>query len=253
MKNIFFDFLQKHLVQHVHLIVNVHTLEVAFLEVLSRVQYENKTYYPNDFLQNISEDQKYILAKVQIEKISQFQEKYPQFSFSMNISSLEINKGFDKFLDDLASNSQRINTQKFVIEVTESSIIEKNTIEKLRTLQKKHGYRFALDDFGNKYSSISQIKHSNGLFEFIKIDGSLVDGIDECTEAKDLYVDVLKIAKGSKKKIVTEYISNKEKLEIIKTHGSDYAQGFLFGMPNTIENIVKLIDKNNIFKGNFKC
>ena len=73
--------------------------------------------------------------------------------------------------------------------------------------------------------------------DYIKIDGSFIRKLHE-NDKDQLFVKALAdIARGMKIKTIAEFVENKEILEILKSLGVDYAQGYFVGMPSPFKDI----------------
>jgi diguanylate cyclase (GGDEF)-like protein/PAS domain S-box-containing protein len=91
------------------------------------------------------------------------------------------------------------------------------------------GCRFALDDFGAAFASFYYLKHLP--FDYLKIDGEFVRGC--VTDRTDQLViqAVVDIARGLGKRTVAEMVGDEESLELVRSLGVDYVQGFHIGRP----------------------
>ena len=91
------------------------------------------------------------------------------------------------------------------------------------------GCRFALDDFGAAFASFYYLKHLP--FDYLKIDGEFVRGC--VTDRTDQLViqAVVDIARGLGKRTVAEMVGDEETLELVRSLGVDYVQGFHLGRP----------------------
>jgi EAL domain-containing protein (putative c-di-GMP-specific phosphodiesterase class I) len=240
MTSLFSMFIEKHLKQYVHPVVYAENNKLAFFEVLSRVDYDGKIFAPKDFLHDITNSQRYKMAELVILRISQLQKKYPHISFSVNLSSIEFKDGFEKLLSKLAESAESsLDPKRTIIELVETSIISESTMKKIKELKEAHGYRFAIDDFGAGYSTIKQISKSNGIFEMVKVDGSLIEDIEYDKNKKhtlELFVNIIKI---HNKKVVLEFVRTPENAKLCKNMGADYLQGFVFGKPAEIEKYIE--------------
>lgn len=197
MTNLFSLFIDEHLHQYVQPIVCLKTQKLVFFEVLSRVTYNGKTYSPREFLINISSSQRLKITRLVIKNVIDLQSKYPKFTFSINITSKELSEGIDKDLKDLAKRTKEgLIPNKTILEIIETTPLAQDEIEKIDTLHKMYGYRFAIDDFGSGYSSINQIEKSNHLFEFVKIDGELLRGVETNRKKKKILLMLIKISQS---------------------------------------------------------
>lgn len=248
MRTLFSAFIQDNLYQYVHPVVCAQTQKIVFFEVLSRVIYKEKLYPPSDFLVDITNEQRLIMTRQIIKKISTFQKQYPHYSFSINVSSIEFANGIDSMLSELErdADDNLLDPKRTIIEMIETVLVDSSVIKRMKLLKQKHGYRFAVDDFGAGYSSVSLLVQSNGLFDFVKIDGALVRDVEYDENKRYTLTQVINIIKASKKKIVLEYISTPMRLEVCRRMNADYFQGFLFGKPAPLEEYIQNITSEGI-------
>jgi diguanylate cyclase (GGDEF)-like protein len=118
----------------------------------------------------------------------------------------------------------------FCFEITETAAIENLTraITFIRSM-KKVGSTFALDDFGNGFSSFSYLKSLP--VDFLKIDGSYVKGIVESSVDSALVEAVNDIGHVMGMKTIAEFVQSREILERLISMGVDYGQGYTIAPP----------------------
>jgi EAL domain-containing protein (putative c-di-GMP-specific phosphodiesterase class I) len=97
-------------------------------------------------------------------------------------------------------------------------------------LMKTEGFRFALDDFGAGFCSISYLKHLP--VEMLKIDGSFIKNLPQQAMNQALVRSINDMGHILKLITVAEYVEDVETLDLLRELGVDYAQGYLFGKPN---------------------
>lgn len=230
----FIEFLKNHHQVYVHPIVSNSGKKVSFFEILSRIDIAGDIHQPEEFLKDLNTSQKLKLAIKIIEDISRLQKKYPVHSFSFNISSLEIEECIEDFLEALCGKD--LEPSRCVVEIVESAGLTEEVIDLLKDVKKKYGFRFALDDFGSGYSNFKQIYTTEELFDYIKIDSSLVIGIDKCEKKKETLHLIIQAIKINGKTPIVEYVSTKSIYDAVKCLEVDHMQGYIFGKPMMIEN-----------------
>jgi len=99
---------------------------------------------------------------------------------------------------------------------------------------RSYGIKVALDDFGSGYSNFSHILHLP--VDYIKIDASLISNIDRDLNSRLMVETIVDLAKKLHILTIAEFVSSEGILDVIKTLGVDYAQGFYLGKPEPIEN-----------------
>lgn len=156
--------------------------------------------------------------------------------FSINLSGHSLND--ETFLDFLfeALVRHEVPRQKLIFEITETTAVANledaaDFINEMRGI----GCRFSLDDFGAGQSSYAYLKRLP--VDFIKIDGAFVRNITEDDVDYALVKSITEMGHFLNKKIVAEFVSSEEILEVVKDIGVDYVQGFYLGKPVMIEDL----------------
>jgi len=242
MTQIFSEFLKQHLCVVIQPIVDAVTKEVHFYEILSRVEFGGKTHFPADFIPDMNIQMRLRLAKHLFKSICELQAKYPDMTFSLNISSIEIDLGIDEFLESLfLSPEYHLDTNRCVIEITEhASIDNPKTFESIKNIKKRFGFKFALDDFGSKFSTLNKIYDAEDVFDYIKIDGALIKDIESDYSKQVSLHHIVQLIQANGKKAIVEYISSEEVHEKVMIANPDYLQGFLFGKPCKVEDYLNI-------------
>ena len=122
------------------------------------------------------------------------------------------------------------------LEVTESAAMHDVdfAIDILKKLSHS-GIQIAMDDFGTGYSSLSVLKHFP--LDTIKIDRSFVmDLVDSPSDAA-IASTIIALAKGLNFKVLAEGIETADQIKVLSKMGCDYAQGYWFSRPLTVEQI----------------
>jgi len=126
---------------------------------------------------------------------------------------------------------------RVIFEITETAAIA--NIAKARDFADelaKLGCRFALDDFGAGFGSFYYLKHVH--FDILKIDGEFVR--DACSTRTDRLViqSVVAIARGLGKQTVAEHVGDETTVELLRSLGVDYGQGYFLGEPVPLERFL---------------
>lgn len=120
--------------------------------------------------------------------------------------------------------------RRVVLEITERESLEclsdaTGRIGRLRAM----GYRLAVDDLGAGYNGLTSFVQLNP--EVVKIDMSLVRGIDESERQRRLMGSILQLCKSMRIEAVTEGVETQDERRVLTELGSDLMQGFLFSAP----------------------
>lgn len=88
---------------------------------------------------------------------------------------------------------------------------------------KRHGCKFALDDFGSGLSSFTYLKSLP--VDYLKIDGSFVRDISSDVIDKAMVKSIQQVAEAMSLITIAEWVEDKETLNILNDLGVDFAQG----------------------------
>lgn len=153
--------------------------------------------------------------------------------FSINISGATL---LDETFIDFAiniTNHYGASPGNFCLEITETSAIQNLSyailfIEKL----KSHGFTFSLDDFGSGFSSFNYLK--NLPVDYLKIDGSIVQNIDESLINFTMVESINSMGHVIGLKTIAEFARNPSIVERLHRIGVDYAQGYAIAEPKPL-------------------
>jgi diguanylate cyclase (GGDEF)-like protein len=99
------------------------------------------------------------------------------------------------------------------------------------------GCRFALDDFGTGANSLTYLKALQ--VSRVKIDGSFVRDILSDRNSLATVKAIVELAKGLGIDTVAEYVENDPIAQEVRRLGVDYAQGYAFGKPEPLTEILE--------------
>ncbi len=129
--------------------------------------------------------------------------------------------------------SSSIAAERITFEITETAAIAnfartRRMVKQLRAL----GCRFALDDFGAGFNSYAYLKQFP--VDVLKIDGAFITDLTRDPIDQALVKSMVDIAKALGKQTVAEFVSSAETLEMVRSFGIDYAQGYYIGEPREL-------------------
>ena len=128
-----------------------------------------------------------------------------------------------KTLQDL-----RLRPEDMVFEISERESIDNFPIfREISDHYKELGFQIALDDTGVAYGSLEAVMELSP--DFIKVDLSLVRGIDSDPPRQELFRALHAVAGKLGGQFIAEGIETTEELETIQGLGIPYGQGYLFG------------------------
>jgi len=165
---------------------------------------------------------------------------WPTCDISVNLSPIQIMAGdFTATMAGLVAETG-IDPGRVVLEITEGVMLDRSehVMTVLRELGRM-GFRIALDDFGNGYSSLSYLR----LFQFerIKIDRSFVSNIETDADALAILCAIASLGQSLRMKVVAEGVETDTQLRLVQAAGCEMVQGYLFWKPMPAEELLPLL------------
>ena len=155
---------------------------------------------------------------------------HPRRVYTINLSGASVNHS--QFLDFLKEQFAQysIPPQSICFEITETTAVTnlRQAAQFIREL-KQLGCRFALDDFGSGMSSLAYLK--NLPVDYLKIDGSFVKNITSDQVNYALVECFNRVGQVMGMKTIAEFVENEATLELLRSLGVDYAQGYGIAKP----------------------
>ncbi|WP_273360716.1 GGDEF and EAL domain-containing protein [Simplicispira suum] len=129
------------------------------------------------------------------------------------------------------------NPARLKLELTESLLLDdaEGAIERM-TQVRAHGVRFSLDDFGTGYSSLSYLKRLP--LDQLKIDQSFVRDI--LVNANDAAIarTIVSLAHSMDLRVIAEGVETEEQRALLADFGCHTWQGYLFGRPAAVQEML---------------
>jgi len=174
------------------------------------------------------------------EKIQQLQAMNIAVALNISVSQL-LNTDFISYLlDFVITNKAKL--KSFVIEITESCFAEhlehiQLVLEHLRS----HNIKIAIDDFGTGFSSLSLL-HSLSI-DILKIDKEFITDICNDVKKQSIVRSIIRLANDLNLKVLAEGIETVEQADFLLKEGCKYMQGYYFGRPIAVDEIIIKEDK----------
>lgn len=158
-------------------------------------------------------------------------------AFSINVTGQSIcDEAFvGEFVEKL--RNAHLPAGSLTIEITEQAAVTNlarasEMVGKLGAL----GCRLALDDFGTGANSLAYLKSLQ--VARVKIDGSFVRDLLTERRSESTVRAIVELAKGYGIDTVAEYVESREIANKLRLLGVDYAQGYAFGKPEPLEEVL---------------
>jgi len=163
------------------------------------------------------------------------------FRVAVNFSARQ----FELDLTDLVQRvlcDSGISPDTIALEITEGIAmknLERNTqmLSDLKAL----GVSISMDDFGTGYSSLSYLKRFP--LNTIKIDRSFIKDIHENEDDQEITRAIIAMGQSLKLATLAEGVETEEQVEILRSYGCDYIQGYFFSKPLAADEMTSYLKK----------
>lgn len=139
-----------------------------------------------------------------------------------------------------------IQPEQVVFELTErSALTDYQEFVKVLSHYRSQGYRIAIDDVGSGYNSLKTLVYLQP--EFVKLDKSLIQNIDENIVSQQLVGLIADFAEKSGTKIIAEGVERFEDVTYLQSARIHYVQGYAIGRPKQelhLGKIPSVVSKN---------
>lgn len=158
----------------------------------------------------------------------------------VNLSPREFQEG--NVLERLTGliNSCGIDRRNVQLEITETSYIEQpeETMEVLLAIREL-GVGLWLDDFGTGHSSLTHLQHFP--VDGLKIPGAFVRPLPDDKRCVAIVRSLISLAHELEVGVVAEEVETEAQLELLRSLGCDWIQGFLFSRPMEAERFGEVL------------
>ncbi|MDB5824584.1 MAG: Response regulator receiver protein [Herminiimonas sp.] len=154
----------------------------------------------------------------------------PDLRIAVNVSGKQCDSGrlAETVLKAVRQNG--IRPECLEIEITESTLMKNAQLAAAQMREMNEaGVRFAIDDFGIGYSSLSHLKRFP--INILKIDQTFVRDITRDPDDAAIVGAIITMAHALGIKVVAEGVETRDQLDFLKDRDCDYAQGYLMSRP----------------------
>lgn len=134
---------------------------------------------------------------------------------------------------DLFSSSAPLSAlaSRVVLEITErASITHLADLHQRMSALRGLGYRLAIDDLGAGYAGLTTLADVRP--EFVKLDGSLVRGIEKDRRRQAVIGSVVEVSRDLETVVIAEAIETSSERRLLDSLGVDLMQGYHFARPD---------------------
>ncbi|MCK9373356.1 MAG: EAL domain-containing protein [Sulfuricurvum sp.] len=223
----------RQIVCHYQPIVNFKTGAIDKYETLVRmIDHEGMIVPPALFLTIAKKTKLY--PHITIEVVNQacnlFASRDEEFSINLSDSDIRDQRIVKEIINTILKTGTG---PRIVFEILESEGIENyEEVAEFITKVKTLGAKIAIDDFGTGYSNFENIIKLN--VDYIKIDGSLIQGIAENPRHRIVVETITDFAHKIHAKTIAEFVGSQETYTILKEIGIDFSQGYFTGKPGPL-------------------
>jgi len=156
--------------------------------------------------------------------------------FCINLSANTLpDSSLLKFIEDNLVK-YNVSPSSFCFEITETTAIENMSaaIEFINSL-KKLGCTFALDDFGNGFTSFAYLKNLPA--DYLKLDGSFVKDMLADDINFSFVESINQIGHILKMETIAEFVASEGILKAVTEIGVDFAQGYHLAAPRPVKEL----------------
>ncbi|HWQ29311.1 MAG TPA: EAL domain-containing protein, partial [Dehalococcoidia bacterium] len=174
---------------------------------------------------------------------ARWQAAYPrsgEWTLSVNVSARQLQHA--GFAGDVARvlRETGLPPERLILELTESAVMQdmRGALTGVREL-KSLGVRLAIDDFGTGYSSLNCLREFP--FDFLKIDKSFIDDLDERANGREIAQVIVRLGKMFDLELVAEGIEREAQLARLRRMSCGLGQGYLFAKPLDPASVEELL------------
>ncbi len=155
---------------------------------------------------------------------------------TLNLSYIDINN-VELCNKLIAKIKQMKFGNRLTVEIVESEQIQDiEMVNEFIFALKKCGVLIAIDDFGSGFSNFDTIVDLD--IDYVKLDGSLVSRIHD-KKYRTILESMVNICHDLGIKIIAEYISDESIMQLAKSIGVDYLQGYHLHKPEQWDGVTK--------------
>ena len=162
-------------------------------------------------------------------------------SVTVNISAREfLEEDFLPSLQSLLLEHTDFPADRLILEVSETGALEDTArASRIMNACRNLGVRFNIDNFGSGRAALSCLRELP--IDFVKIDRSFVQGINESNRDKTVVGAIQTLARAYDAEVIAEGVETKEHQEVLLELGCHLMQGYYFSKALSAEQLTELL------------
>ena len=185
------------------------------------------------------------LVNTALKHLNEMDEHY-KGGVSVNIPANSVTSKTLYTLVEQALTHWHVEPSRLTLEITEDVLIkDKELAFDYLSKVRETGVRISIDDFGTGYSSLAYFKHIPA--DELKIDQFFVHNMLSNEGDRNIVKLIIDLAHAFNLEVVAEGVENNETLDLLKSMGCDYAQGYLISRPIPYSDYLLWLKEDNQF------
>jgi len=169
-----------------------------------------------------------------VRSVHRFARDGHDLSVWMNVGPRTLDSTFVRKVDERIAEYQ-VDARKLVVEVNEKIVAADREVGPALHALRERGVLVAIDDFGTGHSSLGRIRELP--IDIIKLDRSLIAGLDDSERARGVVEAVLRLARELRVEALAEGIEAISELDYIVRSGCPLGQGYALARPMPFDQL----------------
>ncbi len=176
--------------------------------------------------------------------VKQIWRENPDFHIAINLSSQDMHSNRSVELIQELLEQHSVDKGCLVVEVTERGFVEIEKASSVVNGLHELGVDIAMDDFGTGYSSLAHLESLD--LNYLKIDKTFIDTIGTDAATSRVALHIIEMAKSLNLKMIAEGVETERQAELLRQKGVEHAQGWHFGRPMLMNELLELVRQQNM-------